>query len=136
MDQVRCSLGEEVEEIADSARSLVDWRQYVRESPWLCLGGAAALGFLLVPGRATVVAANADVLERLLQRGKMLQPELKVRRGMAGALAGLLARAALRGVVGYVAQHAGELCDISARGRRGNDEESNRRRVDGCSPPA
>ena len=35
-----------------SARSMVDWKHYVKTYPWVCLGAAGALGFLIVPKRS------------------------------------------------------------------------------------
>jgi len=59
MRQVRRELNEEVQEIVEQARDLADWRHYVRRYPWICLGGAAALGYLLVPARVVVVRPTA-----------------------------------------------------------------------------
>ena len=44
----------DLEDVSASARSMVDWKHYVKAYPWVCLGTAAALGFLIVPKRSTV----------------------------------------------------------------------------------
>lgn len=54
MRRVRRELNVEVQEIVEQARDLADWRYYVGRYPWICLGGAAALGYLLVPARVVV----------------------------------------------------------------------------------
>ena len=51
MEEVRCDLDEDVQEIVEGARDMGDWRSYVRTYPWICLGAALAVGYLIVPGR-------------------------------------------------------------------------------------
>lgn len=53
MRKIRHELEEDAEHLADSARNLGKWREYVRAYPWLAVGGAAALGFLLTPTRCS-----------------------------------------------------------------------------------
>ena len=53
MQQLRCEIDEDMEDMAASARSMVDWKHYVKTYPWVCLGAAVALGFLIVPKRST-----------------------------------------------------------------------------------
>ncbi len=48
---MRSVLHQDVQNLATEARTLVDWRYHFRAHPWLYCGGAAALGFMLVPGR-------------------------------------------------------------------------------------
>lgn len=47
-------------DVATGARQLTDWRYLFRKMPWLALGGAAAVGFLLVPKKKPAAAAAAD----------------------------------------------------------------------------
>lgn len=49
---MRSVLHQDVRDLATEVRTLVDWRYHFRAHPWLYGGGAAALGFMLVPGRA------------------------------------------------------------------------------------
>ncbi len=55
MQQVRGDIDRDLEEMVESARSMVDWKHYVKTYPWVCLGTAVALGFLLVPKRSTAL---------------------------------------------------------------------------------
>jgi ElaB/YqjD/DUF883 family membrane-anchored ribosome-binding protein len=52
MQQIRCDIDGDMENMAASARTLVDWKHYVKTYPWVCLGAAVALGFLIVPKRS------------------------------------------------------------------------------------
>ena len=45
MQQLRCEIDGDMEDMAASVRSMVDWKHYVKTYPWVCLGAAVALGF-------------------------------------------------------------------------------------------
>ena len=45
MQGIRCEIDHDLEDVSASARSMVDWKHYVKTYPWVCLGSAAALGF-------------------------------------------------------------------------------------------
>lgn len=51
MQNVRRSVGDDVEGIVHTAKTLSDWRYYVKNHPWACLGVAFAAGFMLMPKR-------------------------------------------------------------------------------------
>ena len=51
MADVRYDLDEDVQEMVEGARDMGEWRSYVRAYPLWCLGGALALGYLVVPRR-------------------------------------------------------------------------------------
>ncbi len=51
MEEVRCDLDEGAREIAESAHDLVEWRHYVKNYPWICVGAACAIGYAIVPQR-------------------------------------------------------------------------------------
>jgi hypothetical protein len=110
MNEVRCNLGDDVEQLVESARNLSDWHTYVREHPWICLAGAAVAGYLIVPKRVELISPSADALEQLAKRNKLVvtaDPQPQVRSGLGGALFGLVASAAVRGLLGYAGQNAG-----------------------------
>jgi hypothetical protein len=51
MRRVRATLKTDVCELVEAAREKTDWRHYVRNYPWLCLGAAAAVGFSVIKSR-------------------------------------------------------------------------------------
>ena len=55
-----------------SARSMVDWKHYVKTYPWVCLGTAAALGFLIVPKRSTAIHPDLATLTELARTGHLV----------------------------------------------------------------
>jgi hypothetical protein len=56
MAEVRSQVKRDVGQVADATRSATDWREYVKQYPWLVVGTGALAGYLLVPNRVTMVA--------------------------------------------------------------------------------
>jgi hypothetical protein len=109
MARIRCSLNEGVEGIVENARVMSDWRYYVRNYPWTCVGAVAALGYLVVPSRLDVIRPDADTLAKLAKQNRLLvtpEPEPQKRGGLAGVLLNLAAGAITRGAVSYFSQVA------------------------------
>ena len=52
MALIRQRIDEQSEEVAAQVTALSDWRSYVRRYPWISVGAAAMLGYVLVPSRA------------------------------------------------------------------------------------
>ena len=55
---MRSVLHQDVRHLATEARTLVDWHYHFRAHPWIYCGGAAALGFMLVPGRERLLTGD------------------------------------------------------------------------------
>jgi hypothetical protein len=53
MAQIRHDMHQEVRGAVKGAHSLTDWKSLVANYPWLSLGVAATVGYLVVPWRAT-----------------------------------------------------------------------------------
>jgi hypothetical protein len=103
MRRVRAELGDDVQGLVDSAQVATDWHSYVRAYPWLAVGAAAAVGYLIIPSRPRIAAPDAGTLREIVQSvagaGKAAsQPSLvsMVARMAAGAL--------LQGAVGILKQ--------------------------------
>lgn len=71
MRAIRRDLRANVQGIVVNANQLFDWRNYVRSFPWLTLGAAAFVGYLLVPRRKYATLAipkkTQESLESLRQ---------------------------------------------------------------------
>lgn len=107
MREARSELRDDVQEIVANARVMADWHYYVRTYPWLCVGAAAAAGFLLVPSRVTVVQPDSRELADLVRQHQVaVKAELKPKptAGILGSLINLAAGAALQGAMA-VASH-------------------------------
>lgn len=98
MREVRAELREDVQELAASAAEMADWTQYVRAYPWLCVGGALAAGFLLVPSRSVVIKPDAEGLIELAKHHKLVvkmddKPQTQPHKKARGFLGELLSMA-------------------------------------------
>lgn len=105
MERVRCEMGDDVQQIVDSAKTMTDWRHYVENYPWVCIGAATALGYMLVPSRVRMVHPDAKALLELAKRDKIVvkaSPQSRT-SGLGGMLMGMVAKAALRGATAYFA---------------------------------
>jgi hypothetical protein len=106
MAQIRHELHVDVQEAVKGAQSLTDWRSQVRNHPWLALGAAAAVGYLVVPKRhpapaiVTVAPAAATAMVRPTEA-----PPKKKRWGLIGSAFGLLAPIAVRAAQNYAIQY-------------------------------
>jgi len=104
MEEVRCDLDEDVQEIVEGARDMGDWRSYVRSYPWVCLGAAAVAGYLIVPRRPW------ETLASLANQGRVLaSPELPRQGRTGGMLLSLVSNLVMRGVSSYALQQVGRL---------------------------
>jgi hypothetical protein len=98
MEEVRCELDEDVQEIVEGARVMGEWRYYVRTYPWICLGAALAGGYLVVP--CVLGLANASRV--------LVTPNSSQKTGVRGALLTFAGNLVLRGVLSYARQQAGK----------------------------
>jgi hypothetical protein len=109
MRQVRRELGEDMQEIVENARTMTDWRHYVRSYPWVCLGAAALVGYLIVPTRTQVIKPDAATLAEWAKSQKLVvQPAgaAPAKPGMVRQLAGMAAGALLQGGLAMAKQYA------------------------------
>jgi hypothetical protein len=110
MAQVRHELHEDVREAVKGAQELTDWRSQVRNHPWLALGAAVAVGYLIVPRRRepapaiVTVAPAAAAVPSSAAVPQAAAPEKK-RWGLIGSAFGLLAPIAVRAAQNYAIQY-------------------------------
>lgn len=115
MRQVRAELRQDVQELVANARVMADWQHYVRSYPWVFVGVAAGLGFLLVPSRSQVIRADAKSLMDLAKHDKLVvkvqsqQPQQ--RHGLVGSLARMAASSLLQGGMAFVSQQVGQMAE-------------------------
>jgi hypothetical protein len=111
MQNVRRSVGDDVEGIVHTAKTLSDWRYYVKNHPWACLGAAFAAGFLLMPKRKLPKEDDARQLIELLKSNKIslgamgATPFGPGTGGLAKTLIAMAAPAMMRAVMTYAGQH-------------------------------
>ena len=113
MRELRCELNQEVQQIVDSARTMADWHHYVRTYPLICVGLAAAVGFLVVPRRQRMLRPDPEALYKLAKREQLVvQPSpSKKREGFARSLIRMARNAALSGITAYASKQAHSFFD-------------------------
>ena len=73
------SISQTVEQIGERIKEKLDWREYVKDSPYVALGAAAGLGYLA----SVIFKKRTTPMERFM--GSM---DKQVRRSLGGLLAG------------------------------------------------
>lgn len=125
MERVRRNLDHHAGGFVDTGRKMLDWHHYVRAHPWLTTGAAAALGYLLVPQRTTVIRPDAETLERLAKKNRLVvkpQHGGESRGGLGGYLIKVLANAFVRTAVPYLAGEASRVFSQAAKEQRSQHE--------------
>jgi uncharacterized membrane protein YkvA (DUF1232 family) len=116
MAEIRRELHEDVREVVATAEAVTDWRAYLSRYPWVALGAAFAVGYLVVPRRHRPVATRADLSEvreavesarQTVVEAAMGKDEGAARRrkGLIGAALGMLTPLALRAAQGYALKY-------------------------------
>lgn len=112
MQQVRSDLQDDVQHLVAQARTLTDWRHYVRTYPWACVGAAAAIGYLVIPARKKVLQLDASGVRALAgQQQLVVRVDGDNRRtsGLFAALAGMAVRSLMNGGLALVTQQLSQM---------------------------
>lgn len=128
MRQVRSDLGEDVKDIVSQARTLTDWRTYTRTHPWVCLGCAAAIGYLAVPSGHRVLKLDESGVKELARQQKLvvrMEGQDRPQRGLLGLVAGMAMKSLLNGGLGILTQQLDRIAtgafQAAAANRREHD---------------
>jgi hypothetical protein len=113
MQGIRCDIDQDLEDVSASAHSMVDWRHYVKAYPWLCLGAAAGLGFLLVPKRSMTADADPPVPTGPAKSDQPVNSAPAAAHGWFDALVVAVASIAVREAIAYLGQNAGRLLGMN-----------------------
>lgn len=123
MEDVRCDLDEDVQVIVEGARGMADWRSYVKSYPWVCLGAALAVGYVIVPRRPKEMQPDAAMLAELAKQSRLLAASQVPPQGKAsGILLALVGSLVMRGVSSFVGQQADKLFAKQAAKPQPNDQ--------------
>lgn len=124
MAAVREHLDHDVEGIVEGAGRLTDWRNYVQAFPWGSMAAAAALGYLAVPRRLEIVSPDAETLEKLARKNRLVvehRPRGRNKRGVLATGFNLVGNMLLRAAIAYAGQQVGkvlgpEAAEVSQQG--------------------
>jgi hypothetical protein len=110
MEEVRCDLDEDVQEIVEGARDMGKWRSYVTTYPWVCLGTALAVGYLIVPRRRSGGQPDSETLAELANQSHLLATaNLPPKSNAHGMFLTFVGNLVMRGATAYALQQAGKL---------------------------
>jgi hypothetical protein len=114
MQGIRGDIDQGLEDVSASARSMVDWKHYVKTYPWLCLGAAAAVGFLFVPKRPRAVSTSTTSPAKSPETGhRAADSTPSAVRGVVDMLVAAAVSLAVRETAAYVGQAAAGLMGAS-----------------------
>lgn len=113
MRKTRRELGVGVSDIVEKARVMTDWKHYVRTNPWLCLGAAGILGYLLVPQKFQLSQSS---MEPIIELGKAARdtadatkPSASVSSSIFSLMLGMLGPTLLQGGMALASQQLNSL---------------------------
>jgi hypothetical protein len=128
MQQLRCEIDGDMEDMAASARTAVDWKHYVKTYPWVCLGVATALGFLVVPKRSRVIRPDLATLTELAKNGHLVvKPASAAKDGLIDALLATAASIAVSKATAYLGPRVERMLGMTGQ-REASHHDSN------CTP--
>jgi hypothetical protein len=109
MAQIRRDLHDDVRGVVEGAEAATDWRRFVRNYPWACMGAAVAVGYLIVP-RKHHASATLQIAPAEIARAVAVEPSMPVEarkgKGLLGTMFGLVAPMAFKAAQGYALQFA------------------------------
>jgi hypothetical protein len=110
MAQIRRDLHKDVQNVVEGAEAVTDWRRFVRNYPWACMGAALAIGFMIVPRKQRPTTA-LQVAPAEIARVATIEPSApleteKKGKGLLGTVFGFVVPIALRAAQGYALQFA------------------------------
>jgi hypothetical protein len=113
MQGIRCEIDQDLEAVSESARSMVDWKHYVRAYPWVCLGTAAVLGFAIAPRRSGAIYAGLPTPPEPARTGPpVANSPSSATRGLVDGLVAAVVSIAVREAITYLGQNAERLLGI------------------------
>lgn len=122
MAELRSRMDDEVDQVIENAQVLGDWKFYVRKYPWLCLAGAAVVGYAVVPRRLEFVAPDADALAELAEKNRVVIRSRPQGQAAQGDWKSMVIRTVMRTAISYAGRRLGEFLanGLSSNGGHGN----------------
>jgi hypothetical protein len=101
MRLLRSHMDADVESFVENTRVLLDWHSYFRSAPWLCLGGTALAGYLILPSKVRSVTVDLEHLAKVAKNRQVVVTDRGVNAketvgsSLTKVAAGILWKAAL-----------------------------------------
>ncbi|TWU03218.1 hypothetical protein [Neorhodopirellula pilleata] len=106
MQEIRTQLPYDVDVARQSARELSDWRYHMGRYPWLLVGAAVVVGYVMVPHRkkSEVKVIHHDFGN---QGDDALRPQ-PAKRGLIGGIGGAIATMAMKQAATVIAHQVSQ----------------------------
>mgnify|MGYP003382146581 CR=1 FL=1 len=92
-------------DVVTNAKELTDWRHYVREYPWLSIGAAFAVGYIVIsPIARTIISTRSRRREDFPERDRK---PVKEQASWTSSALSFVSSTALRLAMAYAGQHLG-----------------------------
>ncbi len=108
MVEVRRDLDEGVQEIVESARDLGEWSHYVKSYPWICMGIACVIGYVIVPQRRSKVQTGNQTLDDLVRDQPLTNTHLPAVSGIGSAVRMFASNMVWRSLLSLATQQANQ----------------------------
>jgi len=99
MARIRNELDQEIGEVEQSARTLLNWRYYTKHHSWACLAAAVAVGYLVVPRKLEIGSPDPETLEKLARKRHLVveqRPKEEAKGGLVGSAFSLISGLVLK----------------------------------------
>ena len=111
----RRELYEDARSVVKNAKELTDWRHYVREYPWLSVGAAFAVGYLVVPSvTLALLPGTSSSPPPPLAAASKQRPPTEDRSSWTSSALAFASSAALRLAMAYAGQQLGNWLENQA----------------------
>lgn len=109
MNSVRHELDDNFQEITGRVREFGVWQSYVRSYPWVCLGAAAILGYLMIPRKQKPQVSGISLPAReALFGGLPSVSNSNSHPSVREVAVNFLATAMMRGASDYISKRVGK----------------------------
>jgi hypothetical protein len=110
MHAVRHELDDDFQEISERVREFGVWQCYVKKHPWVCLGTAAIVGYLVIPRKRNSRGPGLPLAAREARFDSL--PTIsasQTHQSLREVAVNLLGTAILRGVSMYIGNRVGQV---------------------------
>lgn len=122
MNSVRHELDDNFQEITGRVREFGVWQSYVRNYPWICLGAAAVLGYVIIPRKPKSEASGISLPTReALFEGPSSVSNSNSYPSVREVALNFLATAIMRGASDYIGKRVGKALEDYHESTREDD---------------
>lgn len=115
---IRRELDEDVAEVEQSARTLLNWKFYLQNYPWASVAVAAAVGYLVVPRKLEIHSPDPKTLEKLAKKRHLVveqKPKAEAKGGLIGTAFSFISGLVLKTAMAQLGHQVASMMDTNAQ---------------------